>query len=211
MKTVTRLVVQKRDKERVNVYLDGEFAFGLALAEALTLRIGQTLTEEQIAALQHEDGYHKARARALDQLSRRPRSRREMERFLAKHEVAPAQIERVLDRLSEVGLLDDAAFARFWIETRDTFRPRSAMAIRHELRTKGLDETIIDQALAEIGLDEVEGAYRVALKLLPRLRAIPTQRDFQQKLAGHLGRRGFSWEVIRQVAERLWEERDALD
>lgn len=200
--------MQQRNRERVNVYLDGEFAFGLALEEALRLKVGQVLDDEQIEALRHIDLYHKAHARALDYISRRPRSQVELQRYLKEKEVPEPHIERLLARLSEVGLLDDLAFARFWIENREAFRPRGARAIRHELRQKGVDETIIDQALAQSDLDELESAYRVALKKLPRLRAISDPWEFQQKIAGFLGRRGFGWEVIRQVSDRLWQERD---
>lgn len=211
MPTITRLVVQKKDKERVNVYLDGEFAFGLTLIEAARLRIGQELTEEDIASLQDEDGYQKAYQRALDYISRRPRSQREVERYLAGKEVVPERIARIVERLTEVGLLDELAFARYWIENRETFRPRGAQAIRYELRQKGVNETIIAEALDSSEMDEAESAYRVALKQMPRLHAIEDRWQFQQKLAAHLGRRGFQWDTIRKVSDQLWNERDTLD
>ncbi len=110
MKIITRLALQQRDRERVNVYLDDEFAFGLALAEALRLKVGQTLDDEQIEALRHMDLYHKAHARALDYISRRPRSQVELQRYLKEKEVPDPHIERLLERLGEVGLLDDLAF-----------------------------------------------------------------------------------------------------
>lgn len=211
MSQITRLTIQQRDKERVNVYLDGEFAFGLVLEAAIRLKVGQQLTEEDIAALRDEDAYHKAHQRTLDFISRRPRSSQEVMRYLTKHEVAAPHIERLVARLTEVGLLNDLAFARYWIENRDTFRPKGAQAIRYELRQKGVNATIIDEALADSEQDETESAYRVAVKLLPRLRAIPDRYLFQRKLAAHLGRRGFGWDAIREVSERLWAARDEDD
>lgn len=208
MSTITRLVAQKRDRERVSVYLDGEYAFGLALIEAIRLKVGQLLSDEEIATLQDRDAYHRAHARSLDYLSRRPRSQREMERYLQGKEVPEIHIESITARLTESGLLDDLAFARYWIENREAFRPRGALALRYELREKGVDEKIIDQALSTSEMDEVEGAYRVALQKLPRLRAIDNPWEFQQKLAGFLGRRGYGWDVIREVSDRLWEARD---
>lgn len=210
MRTVTRLVLQKKNKERVNVYLDDEFAFGLALEEAIRLKKGQQLTDEQVEALRHEDEYHRAYMRSLDYLSRRPRSQREIERYLQRKEVSALHIERVVERLTRARLLDDLAFAHYWIENRDAFRPRGPRAIHHELRQKGVDETIIESALATSETDELEGAYRVARKKLPRLRDIQDPWQFQQKLAGYLARRGFGWDVIQQVSERLWQERDDL-
>jgi regulatory protein len=121
--------------------------------------------------------------------------------------VQPEHIERIAGRLAQVGLLDDLAFARFWIENRESFRPRGATAIRYELRAKGVNETIIAHALASAGLDEVASAYRVAQKILPRLGAIEERWEFQQKLAAYLGRRGFGWDTIREVSEQVWQER----
>jgi regulatory protein len=208
VRQITRLVIQERDKERVNVHLDGEFAFGLALNEAIHLKVGQLLSDADIEALQQEDAYHKAYHRVLDLLSRRPYSTGEVQRYLEQKKVAPTHSEQVITRLTEVGLLDDLAFARFWIENRDAFQPRSAMAIRYELRQKGLDAETIDQALDEGDFDEEEAAYRAGLKALSRLRKFEDKREFIQKLAGVLGRRGFRWEVIRRAGERLWEIKD---
>jgi regulatory protein len=211
VKQVTRLVIQQRDKERVNVYLDGEFAFGLALMEAVHLKVGQTLTDEQIADLRDEDQYHKAYSRALDFISRRPRSRREVETYLKGKTLPDPLIERVMRRLTDAQLLDDLSFAHFWIENRDNFRPRGARALRWELRQKGLDETIINEALASSDLNEEDSAFRVGAKQLSRLRSIEDRREFQQKLATYLARRGFGWETIRTVSEQLWEARNEPD
>jgi regulatory protein len=207
-KKITRLAYQTRNKERVNVYLDGEFAFGLALAEAIRLKVGQELSEGDVEALQRTDSYHRAYQRALDYLSRRPRSCQEIRRYLSGKELPEEEIQRVIDRLLDLGFLDDLAFARYWIENRDTFRPRGAMAIRYELRQKGVDGTIIDEALQSEELNEVESAYRVARKRLPRLRDIQERREFQEKLAAYLSRRGFRWETIREVSEQLWKTRE---
>lgn len=209
MPTITRLVAQQRNKERVNVYLDGTFAFGLALEEALRLRIGQSLSEHEVEALRDEDGYHKAYQRALDYLSRRPRSQQEMVRYLRDKEVSESQRARIVARLERAGLLDDAAFARYWIENRDAFRPKGPQALRFELRQKGLEDKTINEALAESELDPVEGAMRVARSYLPRLRQIEERQQFHNKLASHLARRGFGWEVIRPIAEQLWAEHQA--
>ena len=207
MAEITRLAVQKRDRERVNVYLDGEFAFGLTLMEAIHLKIGQQLTEREIEALRNEDDYHRAYNQVLDLLSRRPRSEREVRQYMARKEVAPEHQDRIVQRLLELRFLDDGAFARYWIENRDAFRPRGSRALSYELRQKGVDETIIREALADTDVDDAESAYRAALKLLPRLRAIEDRREFQKKLAGALGRRGYSWGTIRTVADQLWQQR----
>lgn len=210
-RVITRLVVQKRDRERVNVYLDDEFAFGLAMKEALRLKLGQSLDDGEIEALKLADRHHKLYGRALDQLSRRPRSRRELERYLAGKDGSPDEIEAVLARLEKAGYMDDLAFASFWVENRERFRPKGKRAIRYELRQKGVNETIIDQALEELDVDEVESAYRAAQKRLRRLEVIEDRWEFRRRLGDYLGRRGFGWDTVREVADRCWAERERPD
>jgi len=211
VKKITRLVVQKKDKKRVNLYLDDEFAFGLALAEAMHLKVGQLLDEKQIAILQDKDAYQKALARALNYLTRRPRSVKEIERYLLKKERSPAHLKAVLARLTELDLLDDLAFAHYWIENREAFRPRGRYALRYELRQKGVSETIIDTALSEVEIDEVESAYRVVQKKQRRWYGTSNQWKLQQKVGSYLSRRGFGWDVIREVSQRLWDARDEVE
>lgn len=211
MKKITRLVVQKKDKQRVNVYLDDEFAFGLALALAIHLKVGQLLDEEQIAILQDKDAYQKALARALDYLTRRPRSHYEIKQYLLKKELSPIHLQAVLTRLTELNLLDDLVFAHYWIENREAFRPRGEYALRYELRQKGVSETIIDTALSEVEIDEVESAYRVAQKKQRRWSGIENKWTLQQKVGSYLSRRGFGWDVIREVTQRLWDARDDME
>mgnify|MGYP001466609679 CR=1 FL=1 len=209
MRKITRLAFQKRNKERVNVYLDEEFAFGLALAEAVHLKVGQELSETQIEQLKQDDEFHKAYARALDYLSRRPRSEYELSTYLKRKKMSDPHIERILGRLGDLGFLDDLAFATYWIEQRESFKPRGARALRAELRQKGVDATIIDQALSESVVDEDEGAYRVAAQKMSRWIDSEDYWQFQKKLGSFLARRGYNWDVVRRVSERLWNEHKA--
>jgi regulatory protein len=116
--TITALIAQKRNRERVNVYLDGEFAFGLAASAAIGLHKGQTLSDEEIAQLRALDQAEKAHQRALNFLSYRPRSVAEVQRNLREKDVPEEIIEQEIKRLERVGLLDDEAFARYWIARR---------------------------------------------------------------------------------------------
>jgi regulatory protein len=99
MRRITALKLQKRNKERVNVYLDGEFAFGLARIVAAWLQVGQELDEEKIAALLAQDGVEVAYQRALKFISYRPRSEKEVEDNLKKHDVPTDTIELIMGRL----------------------------------------------------------------------------------------------------------------
>ena len=200
---ITALRVQKRNRRRVNVYLDGRYAFSLTLIEAAKLKHGQVLSDEEIARLRQQDAVERAHERALRFLSYRPRSRAEVERYLQDKGVPPEDVAQVLERLSRVGLINDEEFARFWVSNREQFSPRSPYALRRELRQKGVPEEIIAQALAEV--DEEKSAYRAAQKRYRRWAGLDYD-TFRRKLGDYLVRRGFSYEVVRSVVERIWRE-----
>ena len=145
---VTALKVQKRNRRRVNVYIDGRFAFGLAAIEAMRLSIGQHLSDAEIVRLKEKDQVEAAYERALNFLSYRPRSVVEVRRYLTEKKFDVPTVDEVIARLSRVDLLDDKVFAQFWLENRDTFKPRSVRALRYELRQKGISDSIIDELLS---------------------------------------------------------------
>lgn len=201
--TITALVAQKRNKERVNVYIDGQFAFGLAMIEALKLRKGQRLSDVEVAHLKALDEIEVAHEAALRFLSYRPRSTDEVRRRL-NGKFDEQSIARVIERLQQAGLLDDEAFARYWVENRQQFGPRSIKALRHELRQKGVPDAAIAAALAE--LDEEEAAYQAASRQARRY-AHADQQTFRKRLGDFLVRRGFGYGTARNVVNRLWVER----
>lgn len=202
--TVTALIVQKRNKKRVNVFLDGEFAFGLALIEAAKLHKGQRLTDEDIDHLKALDEIEVAHERALNFLSYRPRSIEEVQRNLRDKQIGETAIEAVVDRLERAGLLNDEEFARFWVENREQFSPRGERALRYELRQKGISDSITNMVLGD--LDQEDAAYRAA-KARARRYAKADKAVFRKRLGDYLARRGFSYDDIRDVVERLWNER----
>jgi regulatory protein len=204
-RTITALVVQEKNKERVSVYLDGEYAFGLAMIEALKLRKGQQLSEEDIARLRALDEIEVAHEAALNFLSYRPRSIHEVCQRLEEHKLSKQSIDTAVGRLQQAGLLDDDLFARYWVENRGQFGPRSAKALRQELRQKGVPDSSIDLALE--GLDEEEAAYRAASQHAKRYRHLD-RPAFRKKVGDFLLRRGFGYGVIGDTVSRLWAERD---
>jgi regulatory protein len=202
---ITALEVQKRNKTRVNVYLDGEFAFGLPLDEAAKLRKGQHLDEAQIQALQSEDEVLRAVDSAARFLSYRPRSTHEVRQNLTQKGIPEPVIESAMVRLESLGYLDDEAFARLWVRERNTFKPVSPKALRYELRQKGLSDTLIQEVLADIDADDA--AYRAAVSQARRFRG-KTRREVRDKLLPFLQRRGFSYAIAKAAFTRLLEELD---
>jgi regulatory protein len=205
MPTITRLQVQKHNKERVNVFLDDEYAFAVTLDMAVVLRKGQELDAADVARLRDADTLAQAYARAVRYLGSRPRSQVEIERYLRGKEYDDGVIAATVARLLEQGYLDDASFAQYWRENRDRFRPRSAAALRSELRQKGVDRQTTDIALA--GLDEEATAWAAVESKLSRWQELPVDA-FNQKVTGFLARRGFGYATIRAVCRRARNEID---
>jgi len=199
--TITGLTPQKKDKERINVYLDGEFAFGLSLMTAASLRIGQVLTPDEVETLKAADEIDRAKASAYRYLSYRPRSIAELKRQLVKKGYQETTVDQVIDRLSELELIDDLAFARYWVEQRETFKPRGQRALRYELYQKGIDRQIVDLVVADV--DETASAKKAARKKANFWRELP-EEQFYEKLGNYLKRRGFGYEIVRNVTQELW-------
>jgi regulatory protein len=203
MAKITTIETQKRDPNRVNIHLDGNYAFGLTRITAAWLQVGQELSEEKITSLQAEDSCERAYQQAMLFLSYRARSESEIRQNLSKHEIPQDVIEQTIERLREVQLADDKQFARAWVENRNTFRPRSRLALQTELRQKGLSDEAAQSALE--GLDEEALAYEAGLKKARRLQS-EEWSEFRKKLSEHLARRGFPYSVIASVVSRIWKE-----
>lgn len=194
--------VKKQAKPgRVNVYLDNKFAFGLSqeLAAKFGLLVGREISEEQVLAIKKGSFREKLLTAAYRYLSYRPRSEKEVRDFLVRKGFSLRKAEDAISYLKEQGYLDDRDFARWWLEQRGQFRPRGPQLLRQELVQKGVNQEIIDQALAKV--DE----KKLVRKLLSqkRFRLLGRSDQDREKLAAYLGRRGFSWPVILETLESL--------
>jgi len=203
MKKITAIVAQKKRRDRVNIHLDGEFAFGLTRITAGWLRVGQELDEKKIEQLQAEDAKERALQQALLFLSYRARSESEIRKNLQKHKIPETVIEETLQRLRRDGLANDEQFARAWVENRSTFRPRSRRMMAMELRQKGIDDEVMQPALQDF--DDEALAYQAAQKRAARFEGLEWN-EFRKKLSGFLTRRGFSYSVIGPVVTQIWSE-----
>lgn len=206
MKKITAIEVQKKKTNRVNIYLDGEFAFGLARIVAVWLKVGQGISDGKIEQLQAEDARERAFQQAMLFLSYRARSESEIRKNLRKHEIPEAVIEQTLERLRQDGLANDSQFASAWVENRSTFRPRSRRMMAMELKQKGLDEEAIQSAIENV--DDDAAAYEAAHKKAARFKSLEWN-DFRRKLSEFLARRGFSYSVISPIVTRIWNEMHA--
>jgi regulatory protein len=204
MPIITRLVQGKKNPNRVNLYLDDVFSFALSIDEVArhNLKKGLDLTEVQIANLKNQDVTDYVYAKLLNFLSYRPRTVKEVRDRLYKYEVKDATKQNLLiDRLKNKGYLDDLTFARWFIDSRNTHRPRSKRYLSAELKAKGVGEDIIKSVISEAG-DERETITRLLTKKL----GLPAQLDpaTRQKIYAYLARQGFAWDKIAEVVTS-WE------
>jgi regulatory protein len=222
--TITALRAQANNSQRVNLFLDGEFAIGVSLNTLAreSLAVGQQIDDAGWARLESTEQADKALQAGMRLIDVRPRSITELRQRLRRKEFPDDAIDHAITRLSEIGLLDDAAFSQQWVDNRRAFRPRGSLALRDELRRKGVSRDLIDAALAvdagdeeDAAEQEAERARTLARGALRRYATSPDRFTFQRRLGSYLQRRGFTFETIRPIIDDLWAEiqasGDALD
>jgi len=206
---ITALKAQKRNPNRVNIYLDGLYAFSASRIVAAWLEVGQALDEGKIAALRMQDSKEVALEKALHFISYRSRSEKEVLKKLTDKGYSEKEIDEVLARLRTTGLVADSQFARNWVEDRSTFRPRSRRLMTMELHQKGVADEDISNALAEIE-DDSTLAYQAASRYARRLEGLDWDK-FRFRLSAYLGRRGFSYGTTAPVVRRVWLELHSIE
>jgi len=201
---ITAIKAQKRNPNRVNIFLDGRYAFSLARVIAVWLKIRQLINDEKIEFLKKQDSEEKALQKALYFISYRPRSKKEVRSKLETAGYDEELIERVLKRLIDAEVLDDDRFARAWVENRCSSHPRSKRLMSIELRHKGIDEEIIQIAITQGAKDE-QLALAAAKKRFHRFDGLEYP-EFRKKMSGFLMRRGFDYGIIIEVIDQTWKE-----
>jgi len=207
---ITALDPHQRNADEWHVSLDGAYAFTLdgATVVAEGLAVGHELSPADVERLRASAEERRVFDAALRFLAPRPRGRAEVRRRLLRRqpnrpERSPEVVDRVLDRLEGMNLLDDRAFADFWVEQRERFSPRSAHAIAQELRSRGVDRETADAAV-----DDEQDAERALTAGRQKARTMGglDYEAFRTRLGPFLLRRGFSYGVVREAVRALWEE-----
>lgn len=199
MPEVTLLKPQKNGK-RVNVYLDGEFGFGIDLDNLVLnhIKIGSTLTDEEVKKIIRKAEFQKTLDKLLKFAMLRPRSEREIDEYLKRKKVHESMWEDLLEKLKHFELLDDAKFAKWWVIQRLAFKKISSKVLKLELGRKGIGRDIIDDVLEETPIDE----EKMARELLER-RAYKWEgldaRTARQKKFQYLAGKGFDYEVVEKI------------
>lgn len=195
----------ERRRGKLDVYVDGELACTIDrdLAAEADVRPGRTFVASELIALEREAARRAAVASALRLLSYRPRSERELRQRLFRGKHRKQAVDAAVARMRELGYLDDAAFARFYAETRQATRPSSQRLLRAELRQRGVEQEAAEDATEDIS--DGEAAYEAASRRLRALAGLEYEK-FRERLGGFLTRRGFSYQVARTTIDRCWAE-----
>lgn len=193
---ITAIKQQVKRKDRYSVYIDSKYSCSFSEGELLRLglRIDQDLADEDLANLKNRAVIDKAKTRALDLVSRRPRSRWELEDCLKRKDYGKEVIEGTIKTLSDLGYVNDMDFARRWVENRRLLKATSKRRLRQELKQKRISEDIIGQVLDEDETDERE----VLRELIARKRKQSKYQD-NLKLMQYLSRQGYSYDDIKTV------------
>jgi regulatory protein len=209
---VTALRPTKRDPDRIAVDIDGSFAFALptALVADERIDVGDMLEGDRVSALLAAEQASRATEAALVFLGYRPRSEKEVRDRLRRGGFEQDAIEHAIARLHEWRYLDDADFARRWVENRTAHRPRGKRLLQQELRHKGIDGEIARDAIDDAALDETSAAEALARRRLPSY-AGDEPAAIRRRLGAYLARRGYGYDVIRIALDRALGEAEEDD
>jgi regulatory protein len=204
-KTVTSITRQKGRQNRVSIFLDDKYGFGLSLdvAHQFNIHKGQQITSQEISIISEFELFHKALNTTLRYLSYRPRSESEIRTRLRRQKYENALIDKVLDKLKQQRVVDDTNFAEFWKDSRQFFNPRSKRLIKLELRRKGVADEIAERMTSDI--DDQAAAHKAACKKAATFQNLD-YAGFQKKMMGFLQNRGFGYQVIRPTIDKVWAE-----
>lgn len=200
---VTRIEPQKKNPERYNIFIDGEFAFGLIMEDILFFKIkeGNEISEERYDYIINTVMYIKAQNIALNYLGYKMRTEKEVKNKLFEKEYDEEIVDRVIEFLRKYNYVDDLKYAQSYINEVQRIKPKGSYAIKQKLREKGISDIIIAEALEEGDLDEDDGAQRLLCKKLGDRREVSFKE--KKKLHDFLLRRGYSYGIIKKAFESL--------
>lgn len=206
MPQITDIKPQKKPG-RFNVYLNGQYAFSLTTETLFKtgLKIDQEISEEKIEQLVKDDDFVRVYDYVLKYLSLRPRSVKEINDWFRRKGTGEETRKQIIKKLEVLGYLNDEEFVKWWLEQRDHFHPSGSRLLTMELRQKGISDEIIKNAIElrwednpDRGAGERDLAQKVVDKKIKILASLPG-RERKQKLIQALLRRGFSWDIIKEV------------
>lgn len=204
---ITAITPQKNDSGRRSIFVDGQFAFSLIQEDVAYFKLKENgeISQKTYDYITQKLLYIKAQDTALQYIGFQMRTAFQVRQKLQDKEYAENVIEEVMTFLLKYKYVDDEDYCRRYIRQRQRLSPRGAYALKAELRQKGVADSIIEKAVDESGLDEIEAACRLIAKKCRRLENIDEKS--KKRLWGFLQRRGFSYDIIKE-AFKAFEDSD---
>jgi len=195
---ITKVTKAVKTECRYNVFVDEEYSFSLDESQLVDLgvRKGQELTDEELAQLKSESSFGKSYIRAMDLISRRQRSEKEIRDYAWKKQWSPEVRDRVTERLKECGYLNDEKFAKSFVRSRAN-RGFSNRKMRTELIKKRIKRELIDHVLKDEDFNELESLKNLIIKKRDKY-------ESDEKLIQYLMRQGFRYDHIKSILDEKW-------
>jgi regulatory protein len=200
-KTITNLETQKKNPNRINVYLDDEFAFGVSRFVGLGLKLGEKIDDSKVENLLESDVREKALQKAMRFINYRSRTAFEVKIKLIGLGFDNDLVDSILSELIEKEYINDREFAENWVSSRCYSKPRSHRMVQYELRKKSIAEPFIQEALESMPSDE-ELAIKLGKKYLNRFLKLD-DKEYSKKMTGILARRAFPFSVVHAAIIKL--------
>ncbi len=204
MKEITAITPQVKDKTRCNIYIDNRFRCGLTLETVVKnrLKAGMRIEEEELERIQLESEKNVALDKAMTHLSATRKTEKQIRDFLVKRGYLPVVCDYVVEKLRSYGFLNDGEYAEAYLES--AAKKKGGKLIRMELRSKGLSETDIENALAGLsGEQELASAQAILQKYL---RGKQVDKELAQKAYRYLLGKGFDYEVAKEALSAFLEQ-----
>lgn len=203
MGRITAISSQRRNPDRYSIFIEGEFVLGIdkKTIEDMDLRVGKLVDEKDLKKITSQEELNKAQAYALMLLGYRERSLREIKMRMRQKGYEEKLVEKVVKYLKDRNLINDKRFTQLWAESRIK-KGYGRWRIQSELEQKGVNREIGDEILKDLysGIDEVQ----VALDLVEKKRWVSKEPlRLTERVSNLLRRRGFSFEVISDVVEKI--------
>ena len=209
MAIITKIEAQKKNTDRVNIYINDEFFMSVftELVYTFNLKKGMEINKENLKTLLDDDMYIKAKNKALNILSKADQSEKKIKEKLSS-EFEEHTIEKVLDFLRNNKFIDDKLLAQKIVNTNINLNKCGKNKIKQNLYNKGIDKNIIETAIDDIDTDkEFENALYLGKKRYERLKNEDSRKAYQ-KIGNHLAYKGFNYDIIKKVLNKLFNDVD---
>lgn len=206
---ITALTPQKKATDRYSLFIDGSFVLGLGVDVVIEFGLapGMKVDPDLLLEITTREEIVGATNAALHLLAYRARASGELQTRLRQKGYSAESIAAAIDKLSSWNYLDDRAFAQSWVEQQQTHRPRSRRAMVQDLRSRGIEPDTISETLDAADIDEAQDAIRASARKWESWRALPDDVRLR-RLSGFLARRGYGYDIVRQVYNHFTEDRE---